>query len=171
MTNTNEATNYVVYDIEQVSAIMREVKEIEEQMKEVEKMRDEAIAHANAFYQKQMEKLAKEREWRESQVIDYHQRLLAENPSRKTIETPYGKIKSTTRKATFKKPDNDVLLAVLETNGYDNLIKEKVTRTPDWANFKKSLKIMDERVVDENGLIIEDVEIEPAAVTFKVEVE
>lgn len=171
MTNVNEATNYVVYDIEQVSAIMREVKEIEEQVKEVEKMRDEAIAHANAFYQKQMEKLTKEREWRESQVIDYHERLLEENPSRKTIETPFGKIKSTTRKATFKKPDNDVLLAVLETNGYENLIEEKVTRTPDWANFKKSLKIMDERVVDENGLIIEDVEIEPAAVTFKVEVE
>lgn len=167
----SETTNFVIYDIEQLSAVMREVKQLEEQQKEVEKMRDEAIKHANNFYEKQTEKLKKVREWRESQVIDYHQRLLAENPSRKTIETPFGKVESTSRKATFKKPDNDLLKAVLESNGYDDLIKEKVTHTPDWAAFKKTLQIKNNRVVDENGLIIEDIEIEPAAVTFKLEVE
>ena len=55
----SETTNFVIYDIEQLSAVMREVKQLEEQQKEVEKMRDEAIKHANNFYEKQTEKLKK----------------------------------------------------------------------------------------------------------------
>lgn len=166
-----DATNFRIYDLTGLSSAMREVAEIDAKQAEMDAVKAAEIERINNWHKAESDKLKGEREWREQQIIDYHQRRLAENPKDKTLSTPYGKIKSTTKKATFKKPDNDLLLAVLETNGYDDLIKEKVTRTPDWASYKKQLNIMGDKVVDENGVIVDDIEIEPATTTFKLEVE
>lgn len=166
MTTVNEATNYVVYDLEGATNIMREIVAIEKEQAEL----DRVLAKTTAWHKEESDKLASNREWRESQLRHYHETILAENPSKKTISTPWGIIKSTTRKPSVKKPDKDILLAVLETTGQTDLIKEKVTREGDWANYKKQLTIVGENVVDSNGEVIEEFAVEPENTTFKVEV-
>ena len=170
MTTVNEATIYTVYDLEGASNVMREIVAIAKQQAELDALKDAEIARINAWHEKASKPLISDREWRESQLINYHQNVLAENPKQKSVSTPWGIIKSTTRKPSVKKPDKDILLAVLETTGQTDLIKEKVTREGDWANYKKQLTIIGENVVDENGTIIEEFAVEPENTTFKVEV-
>lgn len=175
MTNQNNgvvqaATDYRIYDEVALSATLRAIKEVQEEKDIAKAQYDEAIAHLNTWYKERTDKLDKEIQFRESQAIDYHERVLVDNPKKKTLDTPFGKVKSTTRKATFTKPDSDVLLAVLESNGLTDYIKTKTTTTADWVMYKKTLTIVGENVVDETGVILEDVEIEQAATTFKVEV-
>lgn len=164
------ATTFRIFNLSSLSAVMREIAEINAQQAEVEELYKAEMDRIKKWRDKQVSKLESDREWRHQQVIDYHQRRLEENPKEKTISTPYGTVKATSRKATFKKPDNDVLLAVLEAHGYNDLIKTKITHAADWAAYKKQLHITDGRVVDENGLIIDDIEIEDAQTTFKIEV-
>lgn len=164
-------TDFRIHDLAQLSSVMRELSDLSAKQNEVEEVYNAELQRIDFWKAEQLEKINKEREWREQQVIDYHKRRLEENPKDKTLSTPFGKVKSTSKKATFKKPDTDVLMAVLEVNGHTDLIKEKTTYTPDWATYKKQLSVVGDKVVDANGVIVDDIEIEPAQTTFKVEVE
>lgn len=165
------ATDFRIHDLAQLSMVMRELSELNSKEAEVNEVYNAEKQRIDSWKTEQTEKFEKEREWREQQVIDYHKRRLEENPKDKTLSTPFGKVKSTSKKATFKKPDSDVLMAVLEANGHTDLIKEKTLYTPDWASYKKQLSVVGDKVVDENGTIVDDIEIEPAQTTFKLEVE
>lgn len=164
------ATDFRIYDEVALSATLRYIKEVKEEKTIAKAQYDEAIAHLNTWYKERTNKLDNEIQFRESQAIDYHERVLVDNPKKKTLDTPFGKVKSTTRKATFIKPDPDVLLAVLESNGLTDYIKTKTTTSVDWTAYKKTLTIVGENAIDETGVILEDIEIEQAATTFKVEV-
>ena len=65
------------------------------------------------------------------------------------------------------KPDNDQLVAFLESVGREDLIEDK--RTAAWGEYKKSLTIADDgQVVSEDGEILDFIEVEQKAGEFNV---
>ena len=46
----------------------------------------------------------------------------------------------------------------------------KVKESPDWANLKKTIQVVDNKVVDENGEVVEGITVVDRPPTFEVEV-
>lgn len=46
----------------------------------------------------------------------------------------------------------------------------KIKETPDWANFKKTIRVTGEQVVDENDEIVDGVRVVERPPVFEVEV-
>lgn len=66
------------------------------------------------------------------------------------------------------KGDEDEIISHLEANGQSDLVKVK--KSVDWANYKKTLTIAGDRVVDENGAVIDCVTVEDVPEEFTVKV-
>lgn len=65
------------------------------------------------------------------------------------------------------KPDNDRLVAYLESAGREDLIETK--KTAAWGEYKKTLTIADDgQVVSEDGEILDFIEVEEKAGEFNV---
>ncbi len=103
----------------------------------------------------------------ESLINEYHAEVLKEDPKAKTLSTPYGKSKSRTSKAQPDKANEATILKYIEENEMTEYIKP----TLKWADFKKSLTIAGDKIVDENGQIVPGVAVMPETITYKVEVE
>lgn len=106
-------------------------------------------------------------EFFESLINAYHAEVLNEDPKAKTLSTPYGKSKSRTSKAQPDKADEATILKYIE----ENQMTEYIKPTLNWADFKKSLTIAGDKIVDENGQIVPGVTVKPETITYKVEVE
>jgi len=106
----------------------------------------------------------------ESLVSQYHAKQLESDPKAKTLSTPYGKSKSRATKEQPKQVDKDALLSHVKEAGMTEFIKEEVK----WGDLKKSLHIHEvdgeSVVIDGNGQVVPGVGIDPAAISFKVEV-
>lgn len=103
----------------------------------------------------------------EQRIADYHLDLLSKDPKQKTISTPYGKSKTTTSAEQPDKGDEEKLLKYAKDNKLTELIK--VEETIRWGDLKKTLKVVDGKVIDENGEIVEGAKVKPQTVTCKVE--
>lgn len=103
----------------------------------------------------------------ESLINEYHAEVLRADPKAKTLSTPYGKSKSRMSKAQPDKADEAAILKYVKENEMDEYIKP----TLKWADFKKSLTIAGDKIVDENGQIVPGVTIKPESISYKVEVE
>lgn len=166
MATVKEPTNFTVYDLEGATNIMREIVAIEKEQAELDMVLEKTVA----WHKEESGKLASDREWRESQLCHYHETILVENPSKKTISTPWGKIEAKTYQATPSKPDVDVLVAILETTGQTNYLSKETVVKANWQDYKKSLTVVGDKVVDSNGEVVTDIEVKPENTTFKVEI-
>lgn len=107
-------------------------------------------------------------EYFEQLVKDYHLELLRDNPEgQKTLSTPFGK--SSTRKSAAQpdKGDEAKLLEYVKDNDLNDLINVK--ESIKWGELKKTLKVVGNKVVDENGEIVEGAIIKPETITCNVE--
>lgn len=100
-------------------------------------------------------------------IREYHLALLNTDKSQKTLSTPYGKSKTTTSAEQPDKGDEEKLLKYAKDNKLTDLIK--VEETIRWGDLKKTLKVVDGKVIDENGEIVEGAKVKPQTVTCKVE--
>lgn len=100
-------------------------------------------------------------------IREYHLALLNEDGTQKTLSTPFGKSKTTTTAEQPDKGDEEKLLKYAKDNKLTDLIK--VEETIRWGDLKKTLKVVDGKVIDENGEIVEGAKVKPQTVTCKVE--
>lgn len=100
-------------------------------------------------------------------IRGYHLSLLDADDSQKTLSTPYGKSKTITTAEQPDKGDEEKLLKYAKDNKLTDLIK--VEETVRWGDLKKTLKVVDGKVIDENGEIVEGAKVKPKTVTCKVE--
>ncbi len=104
-------------------------------------------------------------------IADYHAKVLAEDPKKKTLSTPYGKSKSTTSKAQPDKVDESQLLQFVEEN---ELPFVETVKKLKWGDLKKTLQVVEKDgeqiVIDENGQEVPGVTVKPQTTTFKVEI-
>lgn len=166
----NDTTNYRIYSLTELSNVMREISKLDMQQKEIDGLKEAELIRVNQWHQKMSEKINKDRSWREDQIIDYHVRTLEKDPNRKTLSTPYGVVKAKAYKASVTKPKIDLLLRVLNDTQQTDYIKKKVVTEGDWASYKQTLKIIDGKVINSNGEIVENLVVSPAKVTYTIEV-
>lgn len=112
--------------------------------------------HANGFF--------------EHLVTEYHASVLAEDPKKKSLSTPNGKIQSTTRKPSIVKPEKDSLPQLVEyaeQNEFTDFVEVK--KELKWTEFKKELTLTDDlKVVDSNGQVVPNIPISEGGTTFKI---
>ena len=115
-------------------------------------------------------------------IADASQRIIENNTARleayfdtlphkvtKTQESyplPSGKLVRKHRDPEFVRNDDELLSWLHENNGEKYI---KIKESPDWAGLKKTLTVMGETVVDENGEIIPCIKATERPDEFKVE--
>ena len=90
-----------------------------------------------------------------------------ETKTQETYKLPSGKLVYKYAKPKYE-VDNLVLADFLANNGYNEFIE--VTPKAKWGEFKKLVDVVDGKVVDENGQIVEGVSVEMTQPEFEVEI-
>ncbi|MDE3837903.1 hypothetical protein C0966_00575 [Bacillus methanolicus] len=121
--------------------------------------------------EQQKASIKSEMEFFEGLIYQYHAKILRDDPKAKTLSTPYGKSKARKTKEQPEKADESAILKHV----LDNDMEEYTKKSLKWADFKKSLKIVEtgnnKYVVDENGQVVPGVTIKPEEIKYSVEVE
>lgn len=167
---TEQATNFHIKSDIDLMNVLREVRELQVEINRINELYTAEMERVNAWKDAETQKVTNELKWRTAQIEAYHAAVLAENPKAKSISTPHGTVKSVTRNPAPKKPDADVLLAVLEDLKHDEYIEVEMVKKPDWAAFKKELQVVNGKVVTAEGEVLDDIEIDEGGTTFKIEV-
>lgn len=90
-----------------------------------------------------------------------------ETKTQESYSLPSGKLVLKYPKPKFE-VDNDKLADFLITNGYNDFVEE--TPKAKWGEFKKTVAILGEKVIDANGQIVEGVSVEMTQPEFEVEI-
>jgi Bacteriophage Mu Gam like protein len=169
-TEQSEKESFRITNIESLNWVFRKLAALSAKEKDVKQLADAERERINDWENRELVALHSDKNYFESLVSAYHAKQLEENPKAKTLSTPFGKSKSRATKEQPKAVDKDKLLQHVKETGMTEFIKEEVK----WGDFKKILHIheVDGKpvAIDESGTIVEGVEIEPASLTFKVEV-
>ena len=167
-----EQQSFEILNLDALNWAFRKVTAIKAKMAENTALADAERARINAWEEKENQKHADSISFFEQKIAEYHRRVLVEDPKQKTISTPYGKSKSIARKPQLKNvKDSEELLNYAERAGEQFV---KIKKDVAWAELKKVLSIHETETallpVDGNGEIVPGVIVEPASVSFKVEV-
>jgi phage host-nuclease inhibitor protein Gam len=173
-----ERERFKITDLGGVNWALRKLAALKAREAEVNQLADAEIERINAWREKELEGVKRDVEYFESLLMEYHAEQLKQDPKAKTITTPYGKLRSVTRKPSVKKVDEDALLAHLKAAGETQyiVVKESVA----WGELKQVLqagivpasdKPTGYRVVDWNGEEVPGVEVDLGGTSFSVEVD
>jgi len=80
---------------------------------------------------------------------------------------PSGTLRRKYPKSEFKRDDDALVKWLKERNMKDYI---KVKETADWANLKKSINVIGNKAVDENGELVEGITVVDRPPVFEVEV-
>lgn len=165
-----QETRFEITDINSLNWVFRKISAIKEKEAEIKSLADAEKQRITDWENQELLAIHSNLNYFESLISQYHAKQLESDPKAKTISTPYGKSKSRATKPQPKQVDKEALLAHVKEAGMTEFIKEEVK----WGDLKKSLHIHEVDgnpvVIDDNGQVIPGVGIEPAAITFKVEV-
>ena len=126
------------------------------------------ILHYEEQMKKAEEGLEKKTAYLKGQLEQYFDSV--EKRRTKTQEVyklPSGTLRRKYPKPEFKR-DEDKLVAWLKEHNINDYIKVK--ETADWANLKKAIQVVGDKVVDENGEVVEGITVVDRPPVFEVEV-
>lgn len=170
LTTEEISSQYKIDNLDSLDWAFRKIANYRSEFAEQEAFAKEQIRKANEWLAKERAKAERNIGFFEHLVKDYHQVILEENPKKKSISTPNGKVQSTTRKPSIVKPDDDCLPQVIEyaeQNDFTEFVEVK--KSLKWAEFKKELKLTDDlKVVDSNGQIVEGIPLSEGGTSFKI---
>lgn len=160
--------SFKITDSSSLTWAFRKLHEYKLKESDINKVADEEINRIMGWQEEALKPIQNNISYFEGLIRTYHENKLEEDPQQnKTLSTPYGKCKSRRTKETIDKSDEQILLDYIVKNNLHEYIKPSIK----WADFKKSLHIVGETVVDDNGEIIPGVKIKPETVNFSFEVE
>ncbi|MCL9637751.1 host-nuclease inhibitor Gam family protein [Bacillus zanthoxyli] len=166
----SEKESYQITDTSSLNWAFRKISVLKAKEADTQKTAKEERERINNWENKELISIHSGLNYLESLVSRYHNAQLNKDPDAKTISTPYGKSRSRSIPEQPKAVDKNKLLQHVKETGMTEFIKEEVK----WGDLKKVLHIHEVDgqpvVIDENGTIVEGVEIEPASLSFKVEV-
>lgn len=126
------------------------------------------IMHYEEQMKKAEEDFEKKTAYLKSQLEQYFEMV----EKRRTKTQEVYKLPSGTLRRKYPKPkyekDDEKLVKWLKDRGLNDYIK--VEEKPKWAEFKKAIKTVKGKVVDENGEVVEGITVVERPPTFEVEV-
>lgn len=126
------------------------------------------ILHYEQQMKKAEEDLEKKTAYLRSQLEQYFDSV--EKRRTKTQEVyklPSGTLRRKYPGPQFKRDDDALVKWLKERNMKDYI---KVKETADWANLKKAIQVVGDKVVDENGEVVEGITVVDRPPVFEVEV-
>lgn len=166
-----EYQQFQITDLDSLNWALRKVHAYDAQLREIKSVANSERQRIDSWEQRESKGINESIQFFHNLIADYHAKVLAEDPKKKTLSTPYGKSKSTTSKTQPDKADESLLLKFVEDN---ELPFVKVEKSLKWADLKKTLQIVEKDgkqiVIDENGQEVPGVTVKPQTTTFKVEI-
>lgn len=165
---------FVIKDINGLNWVLRKIGAINAKLKEIKSLADSERQRIDEWEKKESADLKNDISFFEHKVFEYHMQVLQENPKEKSISTPYGKVKSTTRSAQPEKADESSIFDYVEQNEL-SFVDVQTVKKLNWAELKKTLTVVEKEngeqvVIDSNGQLVPGVSVKPSETTFKVEV-
>lgn len=114
------------------------------------------------------QKLANQTSYLESKLRQYFETVKHKySKTQETYDLPSGKLilKNPTKNFVV---DEDNLVKWLKENNLDDLVKTK--ETPNWEGFKKTITVVDNKVVTADGEIVDSITVSETPATFKVKI-
>lgn len=162
---------FQITDLDSLNWALRKVHAYDAQLKEIKSVANSERQRIDSWEQRESKGIKDSIQFFHNLIAEYHSKVLADDPKKKTLSTPYGKSKSTTSKEQPDKVDESLLLKFVEEN---ELPFVKVEKSVKWGDLKKTLQIVEKDggqiVIDENGQVVPGVTVKPETTTFKVEI-
>lgn len=163
---------FQITDLDSLNWALRKVHAYDSQLKEIQTVANSERQRINSWEERESKGIKDSIQFFHNLIAEYHSKVLAEDPKKKTLSTPYGKSKSTTSKAQPDKKDEELLIKFVEENELPFV--EKVPKLK-WSELKKTLQILEKAngeqiVINENGQEVPGVTVKQQTTTFKVEI-
>ncbi|MER1998401.1 MAG: host-nuclease inhibitor Gam family protein [Lysinibacillus sp.] len=170
LTQDEVSSQYEIENLEGLDWAFRKVAIYQNELAEQEAYAKAQIEKITSWLDAERAKAGRNIEYFELLIKQYHAKILAENPKKKSISTPNGKVQSTTRKPSIVKPEKDSLPQLIEyakANDFTEYVEVK--EELKWTDFKKELKLTDDlKVVDSNGQVVEGIPVNEGGTSFKI---
>lgn len=166
-----EKERFRVTDNSSANWCLRKIKALKTQQGENTQLAQKEIDRIKAWEEAENGKLQDSITFFEGLLIRYHMEQFEQDPKKKTISLPDGKLKARAQQPEFIR-DDEKLVEYLRKAGRTDYIK--VIEKPEWGEFKKIIEVsMDGKtVVDtQTGEIVEGVTAEIRPPKFSVEVD
>lgn len=163
---TEEKTRFRIDSLDSAIWAFRKLKAIDEQEREIKASAKSEIERIKTWEKSELESTGGSKEYFEGLLTEYYVTNKVKDDKFK-LSTPYGKVTSRKQQPKWNYEDEKVIDWLKKNNTELIRVKEEV----DKANFKKVYKIHGNKVVTEDGEIIEGVNIEERepSITIKVE--
>jgi len=162
---------FTVSNLEQADWAVRKIARIEAEREDAKAAAQTMITKITSWLEEEEQKATKNREYFDSLLEDYHRRMLIEDPKKKTIKLPNGKLKLYKQRRRWSY-NEEVLLAWLNEYRPEWTYTPPVKVVPDKEKIKSGVGV-DElgRVIDpETKNVIPGVEVFEEGLKFSVEV-
>lgn len=161
---------FQVVDMASLSWVLRKMRAIEAKRSEINGVIDAEIERLKDFRNRELEDLQNSEDFFHVLIGEFAIRQRDEDPSFKSMKTPYGSIGFRKQQPKWHYED-EIVVSFLEYSGRDDLIRIK--KEPIKTELKKAFKVNDDgRVFDEDGIEVDGITVEflPEELTVKVEI-
>lgn len=166
--NQPGCTKFVIDNDEKAEWALAKIREEQAEAQRIINVCKSMIMHYEEQIKKAEEDFEKKTAYLRWQLEQYFDSV----KKRRTKTQEVYKLPSGTLRRKYPKPeferDEDKLIAWLKERNMNDYIKVK--ETVDWANLKKSIKVAGNKVVDDNGEVVEGVTVVERPPVFEVEV-
>jgi phage host-nuclease inhibitor protein Gam len=162
-----------VTNLESANWCLRKMAALEAKRNEINRLAEQEIKRIQEWQNRQTESLNRDHQFFSKLLEEYHRAELKKNPRAKTISTPYGKLQLRAQQPLWEY-DEDKLLKFLNDTNRKELIRLKITESPDKTAIKEKCIVVDGQVIDMmTGEIIQGISVfdRPESFSVKVEVE
>lgn len=151
-----EKQSFKIDDKEKALWALRKLKALQSKVEEVNSIAQSEIERIQKWQQSQIRSNQDTISYFESLLIQYYKENKAKN-EKFTFTSPYGKITQRKQQPKYVYQDEEVILKSLKELNHTDCIKIKETLDKD--SLKSKFKVIDGTLVDEDGCIIEGVEV------------
>lgn len=170
LTHEQVSERYKIDNLSSLDWAFRKLAANNAELAEKEAFKNAEIEKITSWFNSEKAKTEHANSFFEHLITQYHASVLAEDSKKKSLSTPNGKVRSTTRKPSIVKPEKDCLPQLIEyaeQNDFAEFVEVK--KELKWTDFKKELSLTDDlKVVDSNGQIVEGVPVNDGGTTFKI---
>lgn len=166
--NQPGCTKFIIDNDEKAEWALAKIREERAEAQRIINVCKNMILHYEEQMKKAEEDFEKKTAYLKSQLEQYFE--MVEKRRTKTQEVyklPSGTLRRKYPKPEFKR-DEDKLVAWLKERNMNEYVKVK--ETVDWANLKKSINVVGNKAVDENGEVVEGIAVVERPPVFEVEV-
>lgn len=145
-----------ILDPKQVNWYFRKIKALKEENKSIDESADQEVERINTWREMQQKTNNNTIERFQDTLLSYY-RIKKDQDKDFKINTPYGKISDRKTPKKWNYQDEDAAVKSLEESGEDDFIKKTLNK----KSLKQSSTVVDGRVVTENGVPVDGIEVEP----------